>query len=158
VCVLGFEYPALWSIGILTKVTPGVSLLWFVVRREWRALAWALGATAAIRPSRSSSRPSAWFDWAKFLTTSQDTGAGSNDWYDSYLPAAVAADRDHRRGCWSSGALAPTAAGSCPVATAIAMPVIWITTPAILVAIPRPRLRRKAGRTGCRGVVDAQWR
>ena len=139
VCVLGFEYPALWSIGILTKVTPGVSLLWFVVRREWRALAWALGATAAISAVSFVIAPSAWFDWVKFLTTSQDTGAGSNDWYAFLFPplwlrlAAAAllvvwGARTDRR--WV-----------VPVATAVAMPVVWITTPAILVAIPR--LRRK---------------
>ncbi len=140
VCVLGFEYPALWSIGLLTKVTPGVSLLWFVVRREWRALAWALGATAAIAAVSFAVAPSAWFDWVKFLTTSQASGAGSNDWYDFLFPplwlriAAAAllvvwGARTDRR--WV-----------VPVATAVAMPVVWVTTPAILVAIPR--LRRKA--------------
>jgi Glycosyltransferase family 87 len=139
VCVLGFEYPALWSIGLLTKVTPGVSLLWFVVRREWRPLAWALGATAAISAVSFAIAPSAWFDWVKFLTTSQDTGAGSNDWYSFLFPPlwlrlAVAAllvvwgARTDRR--WV-----------VPVATAVAMPVVWVTTPAILVAIPR--LRKK---------------
>jgi Glycosyltransferase family 87 len=140
VCVLGFEYPALWSIGILTKVTPGVSLLWFVVRKEWRSLAVALGATAAISAASFVIAPGAWFDWLKFLTTSQDAGAGSNDWYSFLFPPlwlriAIAAvlviwgARTDRR--WV-----------VPVATAVAMPVFWITTPAILVAIPR--LRGKA--------------
>ena len=36
--VLGFRWPALWAFNILTKVTPGVGLLWFLVRREWRSL------------------------------------------------------------------------------------------------------------------------
>jgi hypothetical protein len=140
VCVLGFEYPALWSIGLLTKVTPGVSLLWFVVRREWRSLAWALGATAMISAVSFAIAPSAWWDWAKFLTTSQETGAGSNDWYSFLFPplwlrlVAAAAlvvwgARTDRR--WV-----------VPVATAAAMPVFWVTTPAILVAIPK--LRKKA--------------
>ncbi|MBA3877715.1 MAG: hypothetical protein C0498_12465 [Anaerolinea sp.] len=35
---LGFRYPAAWSFVLLTKVTPGIGLLWFVVRREWRPL------------------------------------------------------------------------------------------------------------------------
>src|SRR5690348_6311250 len=43
--VLGFRWPAAWSFVLLTKVTPGVGLLWFAVRREWRSLAVALGAT-----------------------------------------------------------------------------------------------------------------
>ena len=142
VCVLGFEYPALWSIGILTKVTPGVSLLWFVVRREWRSLAWALGATAVISAVSFVLAPTAWFDWVRFLTTSQATGAGSNDWYAFLSPPlwlrVVAAAllvvwgaRTDRR--WV-----------VPLATAIAMPVVWITTPAILIAIPRLRQKRPA--------------
>ena len=35
---LGFRYPWTWGFVLLTKVTPGVGLLWFAVRREWRAL------------------------------------------------------------------------------------------------------------------------
>jgi hypothetical protein len=143
VCVLGFEYPALWSIGLLTKVTPGVSLLWFVVRREWRSLAWALGATAAISAVSFAVAPGAWFDWVKFLGTSQAGGAGSNDWYNFLIPPlwlrlvgaallVVWGARTNRR--WV-----------VPVATAVAMPVFWVTTPAVLVAIPR--LRGKVAET-----------
>jgi len=50
--VVGFRWPAAWALPILTKVTPGVGLLWFAVRREWRSLAIALGATATLVPSR----------------------------------------------------------------------------------------------------------
>ncbi len=46
--VLGFRWPATWSFVLLTKVTPGIGLLWFAVRREWRSLAIALGATAVL--------------------------------------------------------------------------------------------------------------
>lgn len=151
VSVLGFEYPALWSIGLLTKVTPGVALLWFVVRREWRSLGWALGATAAISLVSFAIAPGAWFDWLRFLTTSEATGAGSNDWYSFLFPplwvriAAAAllvvwGARTDRR--WV-----------VPVATVVAMPVLWVTTPAILVAIPR--LRRKPDAATSEGVDGA---
>ena len=46
--LLGFRWPWAWAFVLLTKVTPGVGLLWFAFRREWRSLAIALGATAAI--------------------------------------------------------------------------------------------------------------
>ena len=46
--VVGFRWPAAWALVLLTKITPGIGLLWFAVRREWRHLAIALGATAAI--------------------------------------------------------------------------------------------------------------
>ncbi|MEX1335516.1 MAG: glycosyltransferase family 87 protein, partial [Candidatus Limnocylindrales bacterium] len=45
---LGFTWSGTWAFVLLTKVTPGVGLLWFAVRREWRAVATALGVTAAI--------------------------------------------------------------------------------------------------------------
>ena len=40
---LGFRYPWTWSFVLLTKVTPGIGLVWFAVRREWRALLIAFG-------------------------------------------------------------------------------------------------------------------
>jgi hypothetical protein len=140
VCVLGFEYPALWSIGILTKVTPGVALLWFVVRREWRSLAWALGATAAISAVSFVIAPGAWFDWVRFLADSSSSGPQVNGTYEYLLPPlwlrlGVAAAmvvwgaRTDRR--WV-----------VPLAVAVSMPVIWPITPALLVAVPR--LRNKA--------------
>ena len=144
VCVLGFDYPALWSIGLLTKVTPGVSLLWFVVRREWRSLAWALGATAAISAVSFAVAPGAWFDWVKFLADSSSAGPQVNGTYEYLLPPlwtrlgaasmlVVWGARTDRR--WV-----------VPVAVALSMPVIWPITPALLVAIPR--LRRKAPPAG----------
>ena len=35
----GFRFPAAWAFVILAKVTPGVGALWFVFRREWKAVA-----------------------------------------------------------------------------------------------------------------------
>src|SRR5260221_6769770 len=45
---LGFRYPAAWAFVVVSKVTPGIGVLWFLVRQEWRSLAIALGATAAV--------------------------------------------------------------------------------------------------------------
>lgn len=139
ICVLGFEYPPLWSIGLLTKVTPGVCLLWFVVRREWRSLAIALGVTAAVSVVSFLIAPNAWIDWARFLVTSEAAGPQANDWYQFLFPplwfrllAAAAlvywGARADRR--WV-----------VPVAAMIAMPVLWVISPAVLTAIPRLRGR-----------------
>jgi hypothetical protein len=76
----------------------------------------------------------------KFLVTSESNGAGSNYLFESYVPSlwlriagaallVIWGARTDRR--WV-----------VPVATCIAMPVFWITTPAILAALPR--LRKKA--------------
>jgi hypothetical protein len=71
--VLGFRWPAAWAFVLLTKVTPGVGLLWFAVRREWRSLGVALGATALITGVSFLLGPSDWMDWLVSLArTSQD--------------------------------------------------------------------------------------
>ena len=48
VIVAGFRWPWLWALPLLTKVTPGVGLLWFALRREWRT--WP---SPSARPRRS---------------------------------------------------------------------------------------------------------
>lgn len=64
---LGFRYPWTWAFILLTKVTPGVGLVWFAVRREWRSLAIALGVTAAIMAVSLVVDGSLWADWLRFL-------------------------------------------------------------------------------------------
>ena len=54
---LGFRHPWTWAFVILTKVTPGIGLLWFAVRREWRHLGIAIGVTAAISAVDGGCRP-----------------------------------------------------------------------------------------------------
>ena len=56
---LGFRYPAAWSFLLLTKVTPGIGLVWFAVRREWRPLAIALGFTGVPGRRLAGRRPTA---------------------------------------------------------------------------------------------------
>jgi hypothetical protein len=64
---LGFRYPWTWSFVLLTKVTCGVGLLWFVVRREWRSLGIALGATALIAGVSFLLAPWMWREWIELL-------------------------------------------------------------------------------------------
>ncbi|HUP54957.1 MAG TPA: glycosyltransferase family 87 protein, partial [Methylomirabilota bacterium] len=66
--VLGFRWPATWALVLLTKITPGIGLLWFVVRGEWRQLAIALGATAVVVAVSFATMPDAWFEWVGVLT------------------------------------------------------------------------------------------
>jgi Glycosyltransferase family 87 len=74
--VIGFRRPAAWAFPILTKITPGVGLLWFVVRREWRALAIAIGVTTAVVLASFALWPAAWMDWITFLLASP----GASQW------------------------------------------------------------------------------
>ena len=65
--VLGFRWPWTWSFVLLTKLTPGVGLLWFAFRREWRQLGIALGVTAAIALASFVVAPTLWREWLDLL-------------------------------------------------------------------------------------------
>ncbi len=65
--VLGMRYPAAWSAAILLKATPVIGLLWFAVRREWRALAIATLATLLVALPTLILRPDLWADYARVL-------------------------------------------------------------------------------------------
>jgi hypothetical protein len=62
---LGFRWPALWAVVLLTKPTMGIGLLWFALRRDWRALAIALGTTLAIAAVSFALNPGAWFEYPR---------------------------------------------------------------------------------------------
>ena len=61
--VVGLSRPAGWALPLLTKVTPGVGVLWFGFRREWSKLAVALLATAAIIGVTAIVTPGLWAEW-----------------------------------------------------------------------------------------------
>lgn len=71
--VAGFRWPGAWAGVLPTKVTPGVGLLWFVRRREWRALALALGTTAALAAVSVVWAPRLWLDWLTLLAANTGT-------------------------------------------------------------------------------------
>ena len=126
VIVLGFRYPGLWAFNLLTKVTPGVGLLWFAVRREWRPLAIALGVSAVVAAASFVLAPTAWFDWIAFLRGS--TGSGELLYPRLALSAAIVV----------AGALTGRR-WAVPIAVWLALPVVWIESWVILLAIIRLR-------------------
>ncbi len=134
---LGFRYPVTWSFVLLTKVTPGIGLLWFAVRREWRKLAIALGATGILVAASVLVDRGLWQAWVDSIVSA---GAPANVtvpiplWV--RLPIAAAAV------IWGART---DRAWTVPVAATIALPVVWpATSLAVLAAIPallRPELR-----------------
>ena len=104
---LGFRYPWTWGFILLTKVTPGVGLLWFAVRREWRSLAIALGVTGVIVAVSVVANPQLWQEWFAFL---RDAQSGVHRRAVPDRPAAVVAP-GRRRPRWSSGAPGRVVAG-----------------------------------------------
>lgn len=85
--VAGFRWPALWAFPLLTKVSPGIGLLWFAFRREWRMLALALGATGAIAALGILIAPVQGWQWFIFLA--QATGGDAPNYAGPPLAARV---------------------------------------------------------------------
>ncbi len=70
-CVgVGLRLPGVWAVLLLTKVTPGIGIIWFGVRQEWRSLAIALGSTVAVVAVSFAAAPHLWFDWVDTLIRS----------------------------------------------------------------------------------------
>ncbi len=65
--VAAYRWPAAWLIPIHMKVTPGIGVLWYVVRREWRRAALAVGATALVAAVSFAIAPALWFEWSGLL-------------------------------------------------------------------------------------------
>ena len=131
VAIVGLRWPWVWALPILTKVTPGVGLVWFLVRREWRSLGVALGATAAIAAVSAIFAPEAWRGWFALLARMDFPQLGGGLWF---LPVplfvrlplvavlvAWGARRDRR---WV-----------LPVGVCLALPTVWLNSPTILIAL-----------------------
>ncbi len=61
-------WPGWTAVPLLTKIV-GIPLVWWAVRREWRNLAIALGATAAVVVVTALVSPESWEAFVRFLTT-----------------------------------------------------------------------------------------
>jgi hypothetical protein len=127
--VVGFRWPAAWSLVLLTKITPGIGLLWFAVRREWRSLFIAIGATALIAAVSAVFMPAAWRQWLDVIVANACKGG---TWAAVpvpllvRLPVAVAiviwGARTDRR--WT-----------VPVAAMLALPALWYGGLSMLLAV-----------------------
>jgi len=141
--VVGFRWPAAWSFVILTKVTPGIGLLWFAVRREWHSEAIALGVTVLIIGLSAMVSPHAWLEWVSVLLTNSNPGELSGD---IAIPAFVRFPVAVVLTVWGAYR---NQRWVLPVACLLLLPVIWPAGLAILVGsaalIGRPGI--PAGRT-----------
>lgn len=142
--IVAFRFPAAWAFVLLTKVTPGVALLWFAVRREWRYLAIALGVTAVIVAVSAAIAPGAWADWFALLLSQAPRSVDPA--LDVILPwplplrmllaalLVIWGGRHDQR--WT-----------IVVAAVLAMPAIWPNSLTVLVALCSPWLWRRPAMT-----------
>ncbi len=127
--VLGFRYPAVWTFGIFTKVTPGIGVLWFLVRREWRNLAIVLGLTAAILGVSLLVDGDLWREWVA-LVVSAESG-GQVEQAQVAIPLLIRLPLAALVVIW--GALTDRR-WAVPVAVTLALPVLWPSGFAVLAA------------------------
>jgi hypothetical protein len=128
--VAGFRYPGTWAFPLLTKVTPGVGLIWFGVRRQWRAFGMAVAMTGGvILLSVLFTTPVAWSEWFHVLAGNAGSPIDSGSLPVPLLvrlPMAVVliawAARSDRR--WA-----------LPIGCLLALPVIWYGSLSLLVAV-----------------------
>ncbi|MEA2677484.1 MAG: hypothetical protein QOJ81_1625 [Chloroflexota bacterium] len=143
--VLGMRYPAAWSFVLLTKVTPGVGLLWFAVRREWRALAIALGATLAISAAAFVFAPHYWREWLDSIVSNLNEPQS----YSLPPPAPIRLPIAALIVIWGARTDRPW---TVAVAATLGLPIIWPHGLAVLAAAI-PFLRH-----GDRAARDPRWR
>jgi hypothetical protein len=122
----GLVWPTAWAFALLTKITPGIGLLWFAARRELRPLVIAALATAAFVFPSFVLKPGAWFDWVHLLSSPLGQWNGIEIPVLVRLPFAAAlvvwGARTDRRwsfviGCW------------------LALPALYWTSFAMLIAL-----------------------
>jgi len=128
--VVGFRWPASWAFVLLTKVTPGIALFWFVFRREWKHLATAVGATAVISLFSALVAPDMWRLWLNLLAESAtlpDPGAFGfvPRWLRFVAALFVVA--------WGA---ATNRRWTVPVSAGLASPVAWLFAPVMLGVLP----------------------
>ncbi len=123
-CVIGMRSPAAWAVPVLTKITTGVGLIWFVPRRDWRALAAAAAATAVAVGLSWVIAPQLWLEWVAFLSENRS----HDPWlvFRVLLAAALVWNASLRDRAWL-----------IPVAMYVATPVLMVYGLGMLCAIPR---------------------
>jgi hypothetical protein len=117
--VIGFRWPWTWSLVLLTKITPGIGLLWFAVRREWRSLAIALVATAAILGLSALMLPQQWRDWIDVVVNNAGKGG---TWASVPIPLWIRLPIAAAIVVWGART---DRAWTVPLAAMLALPALW---------------------------------
>ena len=128
---LGFRYPWTWAFVLVTKVTPGVGLLWFAVRREWRNLGIAIGVTAALVAISLAIDGRLWREW--IIEGLLPVAAGPVQQFYVGIPLPIRLPAAAALVAWGARTDRPW---TVPAAAAVALPVLWLSGLSILAAIP----------------------
>ena len=151
--VVGFRWSASWVLMFITKVTPGIGVLWFAVRREWRSLRCA-GCHRGDRRDLVPARPG---------------GVGGVDRDPPGRPRRCRPGDARHTGLVPRGAAAAAARGRgraagrrrsdrpplVPFAVVAALPVLWLNGLAVLAAVVPLWQARSVGTAPAHGRAPA---
>ncbi|HEY7023868.1 MAG TPA: glycosyltransferase family 87 protein [Candidatus Limnocylindrales bacterium] len=115
---LSFRWPWTWSFVLLTKITPGVGVLWFAVRREWRPFLIATGVTAVIVVVSLVVAPGYWSEFVRSIASNLD----QPQYYSVGPPAIVRIPFAVLVVIWGARTDRPW---TVPIAATLALPIIW---------------------------------
>jgi hypothetical protein len=124
--VIGLRWPAAWVFPILTKVTPGIGVAWYAVRRQWRQLAVALALPAVIAAVSFVATPQLWIDWVSRMRG--DTGTAGSAYlviFAARLGVALAV---------VGVAAAARRPSLVPIAVLLSLPILWPDSLSLLLA------------------------
>ncbi|HEX2883643.1 MAG TPA: glycosyltransferase family 87 protein [Candidatus Limnocylindria bacterium] len=144
--VVGFRWPGAWALVVLTKVTPGLGLAWFAVRREWRNLAVAAGVTLLVIGLSAAFELTSWAEWMTMLASNATPVQLHGD---IAVPAHVRFPVALLLVAWGART---DRAWVVPIACVLLLPVIWPNALALLLGSaalfygPPPRSGRFEGR------------
>ena len=112
--VLMLRRPPAFLFLALSKVSPGIVALWWLVRREWRSLAIALGASAAVIALSFALAPALWWEYLTHISSEANHAP-------NLIPIPLALRL-------------PFAAAIAVLAARLDRP--WLLAPAIVLALP----------------------
>ncbi len=136
---LGFRYPATWAFVLITKLTPGVGLVWFLVRREWRQLVIALGVTAVLVAVSLTIDGRLWSEWISDALLPVAGGPAQQFYVE--VPLIVRLPLAAALVAWGART---DRAWTVPAGAALALPVLWLSGLSLLAAIPAVERLRPA--------------
>ncbi len=137
------RFPAAFSYVLLTKVSAGIGLVTFAVRRQWRKLAVALGVTLGIAAVSFLFGPGLWVEWIRLLVGAAfHSGASTALAKEQFMPIPLAV-----RGVIGLAVVTLAAwrgvMWAVPIGCFLALPDIHLGGYAVLTAVPAVWLRTR---------------
>jgi hypothetical protein len=141
--VLALRWPGAWAFGILTKVTPGIGLLWHAARTEWRPLLLGVAVTSALAMVSFVLAADLWVQWFGLLASNAGETARIQ-----VIPLPLLVRLPIAAALVVIGARTGRA-WVLPIAIMVGLPNVWTSSTALLAAVP-PLWRRRAQGTTIR--------